>query len=153
MSLQQLRNISDKHVGRSSSSPPTNTTTTAKVISVHDGDTCDLVFVKNGRFERFKSRLIGIDTPELSTGLRALKARDFLVWLSLGKNPADFPQSSKPFSEYQIQNSLNANQELVQAEFQGTGGYGRPLVTLKKYQGRKSFNNLLIDYGYATKYR
>ena len=151
MSLQQLRNKTDKNIGRSLSSPPTDITTTAKVVSVHDGDTCDLVFIKNGSFERFKSRLIGINTPELDTGgIKALKARDFLVWLSLGKSPASFPRSSQPFSKSQIQSSLDANQELVHAEFQGIGGYGRPLVTLKKNQGGKSFNNLLIEYGYAN---
>ena len=153
MSLQQLRNKTDKNIGRSSSSPPTDFTTTAKVVSVHDGDTCDLVFFKNGRFERFKSRLIGINTPELDTGgTRALKARDFLVWLSLGKSPSSFPRSSQPFSQSQIQRDLDGNQELVHAEFQGTGGYGRPLVTLRKNQGGKSFNSLLIEYGYANKY-
>ena len=152
MSLQQLQNITDKHVGRSMGHPPTYTTVNAKVVSVHDGDTCDLVFVRNGRFERFKCRLASINTPELSTGLGALKARDFLVWLSLGKDPSSFPHSSQPFSEHQIQSSLDANKQLVYVEFQGIGGYGRPLVILKKHQGGKSFNNLLVEYGYANIY-
>ncbi len=152
MSLQQLQNITDKHIARSPSSPPTYTSGTAKVVSVHDGDTCDLVFIRSGRFERFKCRLAGINTPELGTGLGALKARDFLVWLSLGKDPSSFPQNSQPFTEHQIQNSLDANRVLVSAEFQGTGGYGRPLVILKKQQGGKSFNQLLVDYGYASIY-
>ena len=77
-----------------------------------------------------------------------MKTHDFLAWLSLGENPANFPAwNSQPFYKYQIQSSLDANQELAQAEFQGTGGYGRPLVILKKYQGGKSFNNRLIEYG------
>lgn len=152
MSLQQLQNVTNSQVARSSSFPPSFVAVKAKVISVHDGDTCDLVFIRNGRFERFKCRLVGINTPELGTGLMAKKARDFLVWLSLGKNPASFPQGSAPFTEYQIQNSLDANKVLVDAEFKGTGGYGRPLVLLKNQFGN-SFNNLLIQYGYASVYR
>ena len=151
MSLQ-LQNVTNSHVSRSSGSPPSYTTVKAKVISVHDGDTCDLVFIRNGRFERFKCRLAGINTPELGTGLKAKKARDFLVWLSLGKSPGSFQQSSPPFTEYQIQNSLDANKVLVDAEFQGIGGYGRPLVLLKNNLGN-SINNLLIQYGYANVYR
>ena len=151
MSLLQLQNVTNSQVARSSSSPPFFGTVKAKVISVHDGDTGDLVFIRNGRFERFKCRLVGISTLELGTGLEAKKARDFLVWLSLGKNPASFPHSSQPFTEYQIQNSLDGNKVLVDVEFKGIGGYGRPLVLLKNQLGN-SLNNLLIQYGYANVY-
>ena len=153
MSIQQLQNVTDKHIGRSHSSPPTYTNVNAKVVSVHDGDTCDLVFVRSGRLERFKSRLVGINTPELGTGVQAKKARDFLYWLSIGRDPASFSRNSQPFTEQQIQSNLDASKQIVYAEFQGTGGYDRPLVTLRKHQGGKSFNNLLIEYGYANVYR
>ena len=149
---KRLQDITDSDISRSNSSPPTYTTLTAKVVSVHDGDTCDLAFVRNGRFERFKCRLADINSPELRTGLKAKKARDFLVWLSLDKNPANFPSSSQPFSEHQIQSSLDANESLVSAEFKGLGGFRRPLVVLRKSYG-KSFNDLLMDYGYASRYR
>ena len=154
MSLQQLKGITEYNVPRSSSSPPTNGNFNAKVVTVHDGDTCDLVFIRNGSYQRFKCRLLGINSPELSTGNRAFKSRDFLAWLCLGREAAQFPRQSPPWSEAQLQNSLNANQVVVYAEFNGVGGYGRPLVTLKLQQGgSKSFNQLLVDYGYASVYR
>lgn len=153
MSIQQLQNVTSIQKDRSTNSPPTSISTSAKVVSVYDGDTCDLVIIRNGGLERFKSRLLGINSPEMSTGTPAKKARDFLAWLSIGNDPTSFPKTSAPLSDDELQNKLDANKSLVYAEFQGTGGYGRPLVTLRKYQGAKdSFNNLLMQYGYAQKY-
>lgn len=149
-----LQDITVSDVSRSDNSPPTYTTLTAKVVSIHDGDTCDLVVARYGSFERFKCRLAAINTPELSEGTKAKKARDFLAWLCLGKDPSNFPRSSPPWSDAELQSKLDANKQLVYAEFQGTGGYQRPLVVLRKSQSQgKSFNDLLIDYGYATRYR
>ena len=154
MSLQQLRRITEHDVSRSPFSPPTNSDFYAKVVTVHDGDTCDLVFYRNGSYQRFKCRLLGINSPELKDGNIALKSRDFLTWLCLGYDPAQFPRLSQPWSEAQLQNYLNGSQVLVYAEFDGVGGYGRPLVTLKGQEGgSRSFNQLLMDYGYASVYR
>jgi endonuclease YncB( thermonuclease family) len=153
MSLQQLQNVTDKDIQRSKNSPPTNISTSAKVVSVYDGDTCDLVIIRNGSLQRFKCRLAEINTPEMDTGRKAEKARDFLAWLSIGDDPASFPGDSQPWSEVQLQNQLDANKKLVHAEFQGVGYYGRPLVILKKASGDKySFNDLLMQYGYAEPY-
>ena len=89
----------------------------------------------------------------MKIGRKAKKARDFLAWLSIGKDPASFPGDSQPWSEVQLQNQLDANKKLVHAEFQGVGYYGRPLVILKKASGDEdSFNDLLIQYGYAEPY-
>ena len=154
MSLQQLKRKTEHDVSRSSSSPPTNGNFNAKVVTVHDGDTCDLVFYRNGSYQRFKSRLLGINSPELADGNIALKSRDFLTWLCLGRDPAQFSRQSRPWSEAQLQNYLNASQVLVYAEFHGIGGCRRPLVTLRRQSGgSKSFNQLLMDYGYASVYR
>ena len=49
MSLQQLQNVTNSHVARSLSSPPLSGAVKAKVISVHDGDICDLVFIMQKR--------------------------------------------------------------------------------------------------------
>ena len=154
MSQQQLQNAMDKNIARSSNSAPTNITTSAKIVSVHDGDTCDLVISRNNRLERFKCRLAAIDTPELKTGRKAKKARDFLTWLSIGRDPASFSSTSQPWSEDELQNMLDANKMLVYAEFQSTDIYGRALVVLKKTsQDKDSFNNLLMQYGYADPYK
>ena len=153
MSLQQLKRITERDVPRSSSSPPTYVNVYAKVVTIHDGDTCDLVFYHNGRIQRFKSRLLGIDSPELRTGSRALKSRDFLAWLCLGGDPGSFPRQTQPWTETKLKDSLNRSEEVVYAEFHGLGGYGRPLVTLKREPGStKSFNQILMDYSYASRY-
>ena len=77
MSRQQLKSIKEKDISRSETDPPTNINADAKVVSVYDGDTCDLVFARNGNFERFKCRLAGTNSPEMKEGNKALKARDF----------------------------------------------------------------------------
>ena len=153
MSLQQLKGITANDLPRSPFSPPTNSDFYAKVVTVHDGDTCDLVFYCNGSYQRFKCRLLGINSPELTDGITALKSRDFLAWLCLGRDPAQFPRQSQPFPEDELQHYLNASQVLVHAEFDGVGGYGRPLVTLRRQPGEpRPFNQLLMDYGYANVY-
>ena len=153
MSLQ-LRDITKAQIRRSKQSAPTYTNKDAKVVKVHDGDTCDLVIIRNGRLERFKCRLDDIDSPEMSAGREAKKARDFLAWLCTGNDPQDFPADRAPWSLAQLQNRLDASNTLIYAEFQGTGGFQRPLVTLRKSSGaRNSFNDLLMQYGYAEKYR
>ena len=80
MSVQQLQNVTSTQIkGRSTNSLPTNISTSAKVVSIYDGDTCDLVIIRNGSLERFQSRLLGIDTPEIKTGgTQALKHEIFL---------------------------------------------------------------------------
>ena len=153
MSLQQLKGITAHNVSRSPFSPPTNADFYTKVVTVHDGDTCDLVFYRNGSYQRFKCRLLGINSPELKAGNIALKSRDFLTWLCLGCDPAQFPRQSRPWSKAQLQNYLNESQALVYAEFHGIGGCRRPLVTLRRQPGEpRPFNQLLMDYGYANVY-
>ena len=153
MSVQELRDITKSRIRRSKKSPPTNTSRDAKVVKVHDGDTCDLVIIRNGSLERFKCRLLGINSPEMRKGREAEKARDFLAWLSVGEDPTSFPSSTAPWSVAQLQNRLDASNTLVHAEFGGIDYYRRLLVTLKKSSSSVySFNDLLMQYGYAKKY-
>ena len=152
MSLQQLKRTTETDVLRSSRSPPTNIDVYAKVVNIQDGDTCDLVFFRNGVMQRYECRLLGINTPELGTGPDALKSRDFLAWLCLGNNPDSFPRQKGPWSDAMLQNLLNSNQNLVYVEFRCVGYYGRPLVTLMDFSGTKSFNQLLLNNGYARIY-
>ena len=78
MNVQQLQNVTNTQLKeRSTNKPPANMSTNAKVVSVNDGDTCDLVIIRNG-LERFECRLLGIDTPELRTGLKQRRHEIFL---------------------------------------------------------------------------
>ena len=168
MSYEQLRIITEDKIERSDKSPPKDTNETAKVISVYDGDTCDLVVIMGQSLERFKCRLADIDSPEMPKKelkesdpekyeialKRAEKSRDFLAWLCTGNVPQDFPSDSIPWSKDELQKRLDASKTLIYAEFQGIGGFQRPLITLRKSSGaRDSFNDLLMQYGYAEKYR
>ena len=40
---------------------------TCKVVYVYDGDTVHVVFPFNGQYNKWKCRIIGVDTPELRT--------------------------------------------------------------------------------------
>lgn len=154
MTLEMLRDITSAQIERSNNLPPTNGAwRNGKVVSIHDGDTCDLVVINNRRLERFVCRLADIDTPELSTGGRARKARDFLGWLSMGNDPADWSGRGRSWNVETLQNRLDANVTLVQARFQGVGFYERQLVVLRSRAGNQSFNNLLVEHGYAETYR
>ena len=149
MTSQQLMEITVDDIERS---PPENFTGYAKVVSVHNGDTCDLVIIRHGILQRYECRLEGINASALKTGMKALKSRDFLAWLSIGKDPDGFPHRSNPWSEDELQQILNNNnQVLVCAEFRRIGRYGKPLVTLKKNPNllENYFNNLLVENGYA----
>lgn len=149
----KLQNIERSDIERSEDPPPTNFTARAKVVEVHDGDTCDLVFRKKRRLMRYKCRLAGIDTPEISEGQKAQKARDFLVWLSIGNDAEDFNRRKKPYDKDTIQDMLDQSQNIVNAEFGDVGYYGRPLVTLSNGTGGPTFNDQLISSGYASVYQ
>ena len=154
MSKRQLKKITANDIERSDNPPPKDTNTDAKVVSVHDGDTCDLVIIRNGALERFKCRLADIDAPELDSGRKALKSRDFLAWLSIGEDPESFPRRNQPLTKDELQQQLDDNQTLVYVEFGGTGRYKRPLIILKHDSSAvDSFNDLLVENGYAEEYR
>ena len=66
IAMDQLQKIRRKDIKRST---PRNIKVYAKVVKVSDGaDTCDLVFIKNGNFQRFKCRLAKTNSPEISEG-------------------------------------------------------------------------------------
>ena len=155
MTLEQLRNITSAQIpDRSNDRPTNNAWRHAKVVSIYDGDTCDLVIINNRRLKRFVCRLASINTPELNEGGRARKARDFLGWLSMGKNPVEWHRGGRSLSVQTLQRRLDDNRTLVQARFQGVGVFGRSLVTLRKdNMARDSFNELLMEHGYAEIYR
>ena len=160
MSLRQLQNATAKNIARSKSKkPPRDMNTDAKIVSVYDGDTCDLVISGGKKLERHKCRLAKIDAPEMNKKPNTLakKARDFLAWLGTGKSykpPSRFPRKSPPWSKAKLQSKLDANKSLVNAEFHNVGRYRRPIVTLKKTRkSRKTFNQYLIEKGYAKRYR
>lgn len=67
-----------------------------KVVSVYDGDTCNVVFDHNGVINRWNVRMNGYDTPEMRPSKKlpnrdeikqkAIKSRDFLKSLICNKD-------------------------------------------------------------------
>ena len=151
MSFKRLQDLTITDVPQTTESPPTYFTATAKVVRVHNGDTLDLVFKRNGQFQRYKCRLAGVQAPELDTGGRvALKARDFLQWLCIGKSAATFQSQTSPLTASEIQNQLNYSKNLVNAQFQNVDFFDRILVILSNGTGEASFNDQLINYDMAS---
>ena len=109
----------------------------AKVLSVYDGDTCDVAFYRDEGMTdvvRYKCRMSGYDAPELQNKPDAKVARDYLAYLCAGGDSDDagndFFNPKKIWSKEQLQNQLDSSDSLVSAVFGREGKYGRPVVTL-----------------------
>lgn len=151
MAYQELKAVTNKNIGRFTFK---GKRTNAKVIHIHDGDTCDLVFEHNGELMRFKYRLAGVDTPELGIkdilGRDARIARDYLAHLSTGEDPNDFDDESGSLKKSELQEHLDKNKKLVYATFGDFDKYGRPHVTLKSPKSmKKSFSGWLDEERYV----
>jgi hypothetical protein len=62
----------------------------AKVVSVYDGDICDLVFYQDGGMNnlvRYKCRMLDYNAPELNDNDVGKLTRDYFAWLCMGGDP------------------------------------------------------------------
>lgn len=115
----------------------------AKVVSIYDGDTCDLAFYEDdqmGNLVRYKCRMSGYDAPEMDE-IDGELTRDYLAHLCRGRNavePEDFRQQNEILTKDNLQEKLDKSKRLVYTEFGREGKYGRPVVTL--YQTSSSGN-------------
>jgi len=105
-----------------------------RVCEVYDGDTITLIMKFRGKYEKFKVRMAGYDSPEMKPPLSdpnrqkeiaaAIQARDVLKTMILDK--------------------------VVDGECHGTDKYGRLIMTIF-YKGR-NINQTMIDCGYGLPY-
>jgi endonuclease YncB( thermonuclease family) len=110
--------------------------TTAKIVSIYDGDTCQCVIIYNKQFIRLKVRLNGIDTPEIripEQKEKAIKAKQYLEEL------------------------CSNNGYIMFIECLGFDKYGRLLANLffnkEDFKNNKpSINTLMITSGHAYEY-
>ena len=98
-----------------------------KIISIYDGDTVTVILRMNGKFVRWRARLMGFDAPEMRTQdvkekYKAEKAKEFLETL--------LPKG------------------IFKLEIHGFDKYGRLLID-PSYKGKK-ISELMIenDHGY-----
>jgi hypothetical protein len=119
----------------------------AKVVSVYDGDTCDVVFYHDGmeKLVRFKCRLSGYDAPELDDEPHGELARDYLAHLCMGNIRSKFDDKGVPWDKKYLQTKLDENKNTVYAIFGKQGKYGRPLVTLNTTESFGSCINKLVS--------
>jgi endonuclease YncB( thermonuclease family) len=114
----------------------------AKVLSVYDGDTCDLLFYQDDemvKYIRYKCRMSGYDAPELDETPNGKLARNYLVHLCTGGEPtksAEFLDPNNAWTKEDLQRKLDSSKRLVYAEFGREGKYGRPLAILYQTSSR-----------------
>ena len=105
----------------------------AKVVHVYDGDTVHLVLPlpETNKLVKIKTRLYGIDTPEMRIHQQkenALKAKERLIEM------------------------LQKTNYMVNVKCGEFDKYGRVLVTLYSTEFSKSFNDILIEEGLGYPY-
>ena len=125
----------------------------AKVVSIYDGDTCDLAFCVHDKVNslvRYKCRMSGYDAPELDEPNGEV-ARNFLAYLCL-QIREDFDPLSRITTD-ELQKILDRSRKLVFAKFGREGKYGRPVVTLHPTSPNANniceemtINNMMKDY-------
>lgn len=131
---------------------------TCKVVSIHDGDTVNLVFLFNNSLVKFACRLADIDTPELHPKtddlekkqleiMAAKLARNRLIKLCTNIDVTGDPTPSE------LDKQLTNNTKLVYAKFGAFEKYGRLLVELYETKGSAvSFNQILVGEQLAKAY-
>ncbi|CAB4044575.1 Hypothetical predicted protein [Paramuricea clavata] len=128
--------------------------TYAKVLSITDGDTCDIVFyhTEMREFMRFKSRLLGYDASELNKYPWTAKlTRDYLAHICMGNDPRDFDESGI-WEEDDLQDRLNESNNSVYVFLGEFDSFGRVLALFYKSIDEfvdadgESINDMMADY-------
>ena len=117
----------------------------AKVVSIYDGDTCDVVFYHEefNAFLRVKCRLLGFNAPELDEPY-GKEIRNYLAHLCMGRLHNSF--DNDVWDKKTLQDKLSENQNLVYAKFGKEEKYGRALVTLRRGPTGMNINEMVEDY-------
>lgn len=131
----------------------------ARLISLHDGDTCKLILPVGGNYYKFAVRMNGLDTPEMTSKdprakALARRARDRHFELATGQVLApstnDALESAKKKS---IQSYLENNIVVVWVKCGELDRYGRPLVDIRKNKDSdQTFTDVLLEEKLAYAY-
>jgi len=101
----------------------------AKCIDVYDGDTITVIFKFNHKYQQFKIRMMGYDSPEIRTRNKEEKKEGLKAKKVLADEILD---------------------ELIDLECHEFDKYGRLLGTI--YIDGRNINQFMIDEGYGYKY-
>ncbi len=127
------------------------TCTYARVVSLYDGDTMNVVFPYFNNFFKFSLRLNRIDTSEMrsentSVQKLAIEARNVVFNLITGR-------SNIPASKKEIDDTLNTTVFLVWIECMGFDKWGRILAEVKQHkESTHNFSDILLQKGLAYQY-
>lgn len=130
----------------------------AKITNVYDADTCRAVFYLADKLVKYTIRLKGIDTPEIrprkTVEFReqeikaAKKSRNRFIQLCTDQSI----EIEKEYKKKEIQNLIDNNKKIVILKCHEFDKYGRLLATIYEDTNKNSFNQTLIDEGYAYAY-
>ncbi len=111
----------------------------AKIVSVYDGDTCNAVFLHNGKYVKYKIRMYGYDSPEIKPKLNI-------------PNREDEIRKAKQARDILKDKILN---KIVIVECLHWGKYGRLLATIytsRCYRKNLNINEWMVNNNYGKKY-
>jgi endonuclease YncB( thermonuclease family) len=121
-----------------------------RVIDIIDGDSLIFVMHFNGAFHKFRGRLAGIDTCELSSTnptnkQLAHQAKKRLYQLVTRKDP--------PEGRLCMKKTLFQDKYMVRCKLGGFDKFGRVLVDLFAAGGLDSFSDILVREKLAYRYK
>jgi endonuclease YncB( thermonuclease family) len=129
-----------------------------KIVEMYDGDTCKIVLLNNNNLQKFNCRLLGLDTPEMKPPidkpnrdieiLNAHKCRNKLLQLTTTCN-CDLNAVLK---KNEVKSLLLNNKKIILVKCHEFDKYGRLLVELTDNENNKTYNQILIDEGFAKSY-
>lgn len=126
-------------------------THTARVVSVHDGDTLTCVIPFETTFYKFSVRLDGIDTAEMTSKtellkIKALLARSRLFKLITETNIDTVEWKKRDFDDYFLKHYTT-----VQLECTEMDKYGRVLANISNFANILVNEKLAYSYNGGTK--
>jgi endonuclease YncB( thermonuclease family) len=149
--MDELKNIKSSDISEFSLN---GVKTSGKIVEIYDGDTCKIVLLNNNILQKFNCRINGIDTPEMKPPLNkpnreieiknAYRCRNRLIQLCASTN-IDIDSDVKKIS-------LDTNTKIVYVECLEFDKYGRLLVNIYEKEKSISYNDILINEGFAKKY-
>lgn len=114
-----------------------NQTYKAKVVSCHDGDSICVIFYFDGKFQKFKIRLYGIDAPEMKP-LLSNKNRNIIIRKA---------EKTKARLEELVLNKC------VYVHCMDFDKYGRILANITlEHNNKKTINDILVEENLAVPY-
>ena len=149
--MDELKNIKSSDISEFSLN---GVKTSGKIVEIYDGDTCKIVLLNNNILQKFNCRINGIDTPEMKPPLNkpnreieiknAYRCRNRLIQLC-ASTKIDIDTDVKKIS-------LDTNTKIVYVECLEFDKYGRLLVNIYEKEKSISYNDILINEGFAKKY-